>query len=1137
MGYRIGLDIGITSVGWAAIEDDVNGKPIRIIDLNSRIFDAAEKPKDGSPLAKERRDARGLRRRLRRKKHRVERTKRLLQRYGIISQDEIEKMYNNKEVKFAFNVYELRVQGLDEKLTNKELARVLISFVKRRGYKSNSKSENNSENKETGKLLTATKENQKLMIEKGYRSIAEMYLKDEKFKLQDNQGNYILNKYGEKQIKVRNSADDYKNTTLRELLVEEIKLILNKQKELNSSITDEFIKEYLNIFEGQRNFDEGPGEPSPYGGNLIENMLGNCTFEKEEKRAPKATYTFEYFKLLQTLNHIKIEKIIINEDGTKQKEKRNLTQEEREEIKELIFSKATVNFSDIRKILNLSQFERFNLITYKSTIDFSEESHKSVEKEKKLKEFESYNKIKTALNRIEKGYINRFSTEELDEIAYALTIYKSDEKRENYLKEHINGITDDAINQLLGLSFSKVGNLSIKSMKKIIPELEKGLTYDKAVNNVYEDFRGNVNTEKRRKLRLKDLEQEISNPVVRRGISQAIKVLNAITLKYNPIYGKPDVVVIELARELSKNFSERRKIEKAQEDNMKINEKAVEEIKALGKIKPTGQDIVKYKLWKEQDCRCVYSGKNIPIEHLFTEAVDVDHIIPYSMCFDDSYNNKVLVMASENRQKGNRVPYQYMKEAGKNIEEYEIRVNNMIKNPKKKQKLLRDNFTREDAKEWKERNLNDTKYICKLMYNLVRNHLEFSDNPNFQRKVWTVNGAVTAHIRKRLGIEKTRDGDVHHAIDAAVIAITTQEMVNKITKYYQYKDGKFMNSKGEYIDLETGEILDAEKYEKENGISFPEPWPNFRKELEIRTTCESKERMIECLNAEKIYTYKNYDDAKPIFVSRMPRRKVRGIAHMDTIRGLKQENGNLMTISKTELSKLKLKDGEIEGYPEKCKRDDRLLYEALKERLEQFGGDGEKAFKEPFYKPKSDGTNGPLVKKVKIEAKTSLGVKLNHNKAFASNGDCVRLDIFYVENEGYYFVPIYVSDTIKDKLPNKACVAAKNYEQWKKMKEEDFIFSIYPKDLIFIRGKNKIKLKPNNKEKEEKQVDELFAYYINAGISVASITIETHDRKYIQPSLGIKGLNKLEKYEVDILGNYHKVKLPEKRLPFYINKK
>lgn len=1135
MGYRIGLDIGITSVGWSAIENNENGEPIRIIDLGSRIFDAAEHPKDGSPLAKPRRDARGLRRRLRRKKHRVERTKRLLEKYNIISKSEIENMYEN--YKFQYNVYELRVQGLEEKLTNKELARVLISLVKKRGYKSNSKSEES--NKEAGQLLTATRENEDLMRNNGYRSVAEMYLKDDKFKLRNKNGEYILDSNGNKQIKIRNSTNDYKNTTLRKLLVEEINLILAKQKELNSLITDEFINAYLEIFESQRNFDDGPGEQSPYAGNQIEKMLGNCTFEEEEKRAPKATYTFEYFKLLQTLNHIKIEEVSINEYHEKKMEKRELTKEEKDKIINLVLSKTTVNFADIRKELNLSNYSRFNLVTYKSSIDFSEEENKLVEKERKLKEFESYNKIKNALNHIEKNYIEKISKDDLDVIGYALTVYKNDEKRIKYIKENAKALSDEVIEKLLPLSFSKVGNLSLKAMKKIIPELEKGLTYDKAVNNVYKDFRGTVNATKRTKLRLKDLEQEISNPVVRRAISQSIKVLNAITLKYNNIYGKPDIVVIELAREVGKNFQDRNQIRKSQEDNMKRNEIAMSSIKDF-KSNPTGQDIVKYKLWQEQQNICMYSGKNISIQDLFTEAVDVDHIIPYSMCFDDSYNNKVLVLASENRQKGNRVPYQYEKDMGRNLEEYEVRINNIIKNPKKRQKLLKEKFDREDAKDWKERNIKDTQYISKIMYNLVKNHLEFSQNDNFERKVWTVNGQITSHIRKRLGIEKIReDGDIHHAIDATVIAITTQNMINKITKYYQYKAGRYMKNNGEYTDLETGEIIDAKEYEIRNGIYFPEPWEKFRKELDIRVNCNSKERMIECLNAEKIYTYDTEEkikDLEPIFVSRMPRRKVTGAAHMDTVRGLSKEENVAKSITKTELTKLKLKNGEIEGYPEKNKQDDKLLYNALKEQLIKFGGNAEQAFKEDFYKPKSDGTKGPLVKKVKIEEKVTLGVEFNNGKAIAGNGDCVRLDIFYVENEGYYFIPIYVADVIKGELPNKACVQGKNYEDWKEMKEENFIFSIYPKDLLHIVGKNKIKLNSNNKANKSIEVEEVFAYYVKAGISVAQISIQTHDNKYTQSSLGIKGLKLLEKYEVDLLGNYHKVKLPERRLPFNIKK-
>lgn len=1133
MGYRIGLDIGITSVGWAVIEDDIEGKPKRIIDLGSRIFDVAENPKDGSALAKVRRDARGIRRRGRRKKHRIERTLHLLERHSIISKKEWTSMFENYN--FQFNIYELRVKALEEKITNKDLARILVNFVKKRGYKSNSKSEENDSSNDAGKLLTATKENQNIMQEKGYRTIGELYLKDDRFKLKDKNGDYILDKNGQKIMKVRNTTNDYKGTALRTLISDEIKLILNKQKEYNSLITDEFIQEYISIFESQRNFDEGPGEPSPYAGNQIEKMLGFCTFEKEERRAPKATYTFEYFKLLQDINHIKIEKLSLDDNMQRVKSKRSLVENEKERIIELVRSKTKISYYDIRKVLSLQENERFNMFTYKNVLIWNNETNAEVEKDRIFKEFESYNKIKTALNRIEKNYILKLNTDELDYIGYALTVYKNDEKRISFLKENTS-LPDRIINELLNLSFTKVGNLSLKSMKKIIPYLENGLTYDKAVNSVYEDFRGEINTEKKQKLRLKDLEEDISNPVVRRGISQAIKVLNAITLRYNAKYGKPDVVVIELAREMGRNFKDRNIIKKSQEINMKNNEFVKERIVELGKENPRGQDIVKYKLWQEQDGVCIYSGKKIPIENLFTEAVDVDHIIPYSMCFDDTYNNKVLVLASENRQKGNRVPYKYEKEIGRDIEEYEVRVNNIIKNPYKRVKLLREDFTREDALEWKDRNIQDTQYICKLMYNLVKNHLEFSNNKNFDRKVWTVNGAITSHIRKRLGIEKTRDGDIHHAIDAVVIAITTQEMINKLTKYYQYKDGKYMNNKGEFIDLETGEILDAEKYEKENGIYFPEPWPKFRKELEIRTICPTKETMISYLHNEKIFTYDDYEDVEPIFVSRMPKRKITGTAHLETVRGFEKRDNEIYTITKTELKKLKLdKDGEIEGYPEKNKRDDRLLYDALREQLKRYNNDGEKAFKDDFYKPRKDGSRGPLVKKVQIEAKTTLGVELK-NKGFVANGDSVRIDVFYVEGEGYYFVPIYVSDTIKNELPNKACIQNKPYSEWKEMDDKNFIFSLYPKDLLYIKGKNKIKLNPTNKKDKQIEVEETMAYYVKAGISVAQITIQTHDNKYEQSSLGIKTLKELKKYEVDVLGNYHEVKLPEKRMPFNIKK-
>ena len=224
-------------------------------------------------------------------------------------------------------------------------------------------------------------------------------------------------------------------------------------------------------------------------------------------------------------------------------------------------------------------------------------------------------------------------------------------------------------------------------------------------------------------------------------------------------------------------------------------------------------------------------------------------------------------------------------------------------------------------------------------------------------------------------------------------------------------------------------------------------------------------------------------------------------------------------------------------------QDDRLLYEALKNRLEEYGYDGEKAFKEPFYKPKKDGTNGPLVKTVKIYEAATLPVLVydgekregNGRKVVAGNGDMVRIDVFHVDGDGYYFIPIYVPDTLKPVLPNKACVASKPYSEWKEMKDEDFIFSLYPKDLIKATHKKKLSLKKKQKESnlpDSYEVKSELLYYISASISGASLSCCVHDNSYGIESLGIKTLEKLEKYTVDVLGHYHLVK-KEKREGFH----
>lgn len=1125
MRYKIGLDLGVASVGWAVLEINEDGTPKKIVNLGSRIFDKAENPKDGSSLALKRREARGVRRRLRRRRHRRDRVLSLLENYNIITKEQINKMYNDSDYKFEKNVYELRVEGLDTILTAKELARVLISLVKRRGYKSNSKSEE-SENKDIGKLLTATIENDKIMKEKNYRTVAEMYLKDSRFCQELPNGLKVL--------KIKNTTNDYKSTVKRSDLVTEIKLILNKQKELNPKVTDEFIEKYLSIFESQRAFDEGPGGESPYGGNQIEKMLGKCTFEKNEPRAMKATYTFEYFKLLQDINHIKLE-YVEEVDGKRKNVSQALNENQREEIIKLAKKGDTISFDKIRKALNIDYDVSFNMVRY----DYSKSKDKKEvydlsEKDTKLKEFQSYHKIRKNLDKLEKGMIEKVSNETLDNIGYALSAYKNDDKRIAFLNEKEPELTNEVINALLPLSFSKTGHLSIKTMKKLIPYLEQGLTYDKAVENVYGKNQ-EINKTRRTKLSLNNLEEEIPNPVVKRAVSQTIKVINAITQKY----GNPDAVNIELARDVSKTFEERNKILKNNEERKSQNEKVKKEIEELEiKSNITGQDIVKYRLWQEQKGICVYSGARITVQHLFSELVDVDHIVPYSMCFDDTYNNKVLVLASENRMKGNRVPLEYLRQENKNADEYLVRIENIYKNNrnnlKKYKRLALESISREDIKGFKQRNLEDTQYISRVVHNLIRNNLKFNENDNFKRKVEVVNGTITSHIRKRLGIEKIRsNGDEHHAIDAVVIATVSPKLLQDITKFYQAKELRYFEKNHNIIDRETGEIIEfndlVDKYEK----YFPEPYPGFRKELEIRSM-QNEELMHEALKEIRYDTYENILKIKPIFVSRMPRRKVTGAAHKDTIRGLKKVENTYYSVTKTSLEKLKLnktKD-EIEGYPEKQIQDDIYLYKGLLKRLQEFDGNAKEAFKEPFYKPNKDGTTGQVVKKVKIESKISSFVTLNNGKALAENGSMIRIDIFYVDGEGYYFVPIYTADVKADKLPNKASVAAKPEEEWKVVEDKDFIFSLYPNDLVYVRSKKVFEMEPCEGNDKNIILEEALSYFSSADIATASIKIISSNGKYKRKGLGIKSLLEMKKYQVDVLGEYHEIKLPEKRLDF-----
>lgn len=309
---------------------------------------------------------------------------------------------------------------------------------------------------------------------------------------------------------------------------------------------------------------------------------------------------------------------------------------------------------------------------------------------------------------------------------------------------------------------------------------------------------------------------------------------------------------------------------------------------------------------------------------------------------------------------------------------------------------------------------------------------------------------------------------------------------------------------------------------------FPEPWPHFRDELRQRLSACPQEDLMKI---NPVY-YATVDilSIQPVFVSRMPRHKVTGAAHKETI---KSRLDDTHVVQRRNITELKLdKDGEIAGYFNRSS--DTLLYNALKARLLAFGGDGKKAFAEPFYKPRADGTPGARVQKVKICDKVTSTVPVHGGKGVADNDTMVRMDVYFVPGDGYYWVPIYVADTVKPELPSKAVVAYKSSAEWKEMKDEDFLFSLCQHDLVRIESKRLMKFKVQNRDstlEKEMPVNKILAYFEGGNISTGAITVTTHDDAYIADGLGFKTLQKVQKYQVDVLGNYTPVK-KEKRQTF-----
>ncbi|EAJ1198445.1 type II CRISPR RNA-guided endonuclease Cas9 [Campylobacter jejuni] len=273
MARILAFDIGISSIGWAFSEND------ELKDCGVRIFTKAENPKTGESLALPRRLARSARKRLARRKARLNHLKHLIANEFKLNYEDYQSFDESLAKAYKGSLispYELRFRALNELLSKQDFARVILHIAKRRGYDDIK----NSDDKEKGAILKAIKQNEEKLA--NYQSVGEYLYKEYFQKFKENSKEFT---------NVRNKKESYERCIAQSFLKDELKLIFKKQREFGFSFSKKFEEEVLSVAFYKRALKD------------FSHLVGNCSFFTDEKRVPKnSPLAFMFVALTRIIN-------------------------------------------------------------------------------------------------------------------------------------------------------------------------------------------------------------------------------------------------------------------------------------------------------------------------------------------------------------------------------------------------------------------------------------------------------------------------------------------------------------------------------------------------------------------------------------------------------------------------------------------------------------------------------------------------------------------------------------------------------------------------------------------------------------------------------------------------------------------
>lgn len=990
--HVLGLDLGVGSIGWCLIALDAQGDPAEILGMGSRVVplnnatDAADFSIGKAFTANQERTARRtMRRGFARYQLRRYRLRRELEKVGMLPDAALIQLP-------LMELWELRERAATagRRLTLPELGRVLCHINQKRGYR---------HVKSDAAAIVGDEGEKKKDSNSAY--LAGIRANDER--LQDEHktvGQYFAEQLRQSQNESPTGGISYRikdQIFSRQRYIDEYDQIMAAQRvHYPDILTDEFIQ----MLRDEVIFIQRPLKSCKH-------LVSLCEFEKQEKVmrvqqddgkggrqlverrvkfgpkvAPKSSPLFQLCRIYEAVNNIRLTR----PDGSP----RDITPEERAKIVAHLQSSASLSFAALKKLLK----EKALIADQLTTKSGLKGNSTRVALAAALQPYPQYHhlfdmELETRMMTVqltdeETGEVTEREVAVVTDSYVRQPLYRlwhilySIEERDAMRRTLITqlGMTEEdldggLLDQLYRLDFVKpgYGNKSAKFICKLLPQLQQGLGYSEACAAVgYRHSNSPTSEEITERTLLEKIpllqRNELRQPLVEKILNQMIHLVNALKAEYGV-----DEVRVELARELKMSREERERMAEGNRRREKENKAIAEKIQECG-LFPTKSRIRKYMLWEEAGEKCLYCGQILTLSQCLNgDDMEVEHIIPKSVLYDDSYGNKTCACRRCNKEKGNRTALEYIRAKGWEAE-YMERINGLLdKKAISYSKHQRLRWLKEDIpSDFLERQLRLTQYISRQAMAILQQGI---------RRVSASEGGVTARLRSLWGYDDilhtlnldrydsmgetervSREGETteklritnwskrmdhrHHAIDALVVASTRQGYIQRLNRVSSESEREAM----------SGEI-EVQKATKTDKLSLLERWLTQRPHLSVRAVSDKvAEILISYRPGKRVVTR-----GRNIYL-RHGKKCVqsgllvpRGALSKETVYGQITVNGEPQIVCKYDLHSLKAKDVDYVV--------DLALRKRLKELLAQHGGKEKEAFAGDVYMDEA-GTQGPI---------------------------------------------------------------------------------------------------------------------------------------------------------------------------------